>query len=178
MQLFWVPQFLTNKKKNNLRRLYYKSVHRTVWGLDPEKHRRELTGSPSRGWMAAVPRTAACWRWHAVFVLLKDSGWFFDSETWCCSEVRLRIRLTWYHKRDVGGAFGHRFARYVLLRGPGVISCAGLHKSINCSFGEITVMDNNMLYNVSSAIFRAKLRAVARWAAEFSCDKREIVQEI
>lgn len=96
----------------------------------------------------------------------------------CCTEDRLRIRLVWYHKRDLGGAFRHRVARYVLLRGPGVISCAGLHKSINCSFREITVMDNSMLYNVSSAVFRAKLRAVARWVAEFSCDKREIVQEI
>lgn len=73
-----VMQFLTNKKKQ-LRRLYYKSVHCIVWGLNPEKHRRELPGSPSRGWVTAVPRTTACWRWHAVFVLLKGSGWFFDS---------------------------------------------------------------------------------------------------
>lgn len=73
-----VMQFLTNKKKQ-LRRLYYKSVHCIVWGLNPEEHRRELPGSPSRGWVAAVPRTTACWRWRAVFVLLKGSGWFFGS---------------------------------------------------------------------------------------------------
>jgi hypothetical protein len=59
-----------------------------------------------------------------------------------------------------------------------MIRRAGIHKSINCSFGEITVIDNSMLYNVSSGIFRAKLRAVVRWVADFSCDKREIVQEI
>lgn len=59
-----------------------------------------------------------------------------------------------------------------------MISFARIYKSINCSFREIILIDNSMLYNVSSVIFRSKLRAVVRWVADFSCDKREIVQEI
>lgn len=43
---------------------------------------------------------------------------------------------------------------------------AGKYKSIQFSFREIVLIDNSMLYNVSSVIFGPKLRAVAGWVAD------------
>lgn len=48
-----------------------------------------------------------------------------------------------------------------------MVGFAGKYKSIHCSFREIILIDNSMLYNVSSVIFRSKLGAVVRWVADF-----------
>jgi len=53
-----------------------------------------------------------------------------------------------------------------VLRG-NMVGFAGKYKSIPCSFREIILIDNSMLYNVSSVIFRSKLGAVVRWVADF-----------
>lgn len=53
-----------------------------------------------------------------------------------------------------------------MLRG-NVVGFTGKYKSIHCSFREIILIDNSMLYNVSSVIFRSKLGAVVRWVADF-----------